>query len=154
MLALNHILAGAAIGSQTENIPVVVGLAIASHLAMDFLPHIDEGTEMTKGGLKPVTKYYLAAMDVFASIFIIVLVLMARPQLHKTPVAIGALAALFIDLVVAVPFYEPWVAKTRPFSYIYDFHDRIHMPLKRFKYSWGIPLQIVFVGICLWFLLK
>ena len=154
MLALNHTLVGAAIGSQIDNIPAVVGLAVASHFVLDFLPHVDQGTELNKDDLKPTIKYFLVGIDIFASLIILVLVLMARPNLNQTAVITGALSALLLDFIFNVPFWESWVKKTSPFSYIYRFHYKIHEPLKKYQYSVGIPLQIVIIILSIWLLLK
>ena len=116
MLALNHTLVGAAIGSQIDNIPAVIVLSVASHFILDFLPHIDQGNEIVKGGIKPVTKYFLAGVDIFAAIFIIILILMARPGLNQSTVITGAITGLIIDIIFNVPFWEPWMKKTKPFS--------------------------------------
>lgn len=39
MLVTNHVLAGAAIGALTRRPGVALGLGVASHLAMDAMPH-------------------------------------------------------------------------------------------------------------------
>lgn len=154
MLALNHTLVGAAIGSQTDNIPAVIGLALASHFVLDFLPHVDPGTEFKKGGLKPIIKYFLAIIDVFAALVIITLILFARPQLNQETMIIGALTALLIDIIFCVPIWEPWVEKTWPLSLIYKFHEDIHKPLQRYQYIIGIPLQLLIIVVSIWLLLK
>lgn len=154
MLALNHTLVGAAIGSQINNIPAVVGLAIASHFVLDFLPHVDPGTEFAEGELKPAIKYFLAGIDVFASVFIIVLILLARPGLNQTAVMVGAVTAILMDIVFNFPLWEKWTKKTWPFSVVSKFHEKIHEPLKKYQYSVGIPLQLVIIALSVWFLLK
>ncbi|MCX6811110.1 MAG: hypothetical protein NT039_00230 [Candidatus Berkelbacteria bacterium] len=154
MLAINHTLVGAAIGSQIDNIPVVVGLAIASHFVLDFLPHVDAGTEIKKGGLRPIVKYFLAMIDIFAALIIITLILFARPHLNREAVIIGALTALLIDIIFCVPIWEPWVEKTWPFSMIYKFHNDIHRPLSKYQYNIGIPLQLAIIAVSIWLLLK
>lgn len=154
MLALNHILVGAAIGSQVDNIPAVIGLSFASHFVLDFLPHIDQGTELSEGGLKPSFKYFLAGIDVFASFIILVLILMARPGLNQVSVIIGALSALLMDVIFNVPFWESWMKKTKPFSYVDWFHSKIHEPFKSYQYSVGIVLQILIIAFSIWLLLK
>lgn len=154
MLALNHILVGAAIGSQTDNLPAVVGLSFASHFVLDFLPHIDQGLEIDGQGLKWVTKYFLAGIDIFASLFIIILILMGRPELHQPPIILGAVTALLVDIIFNVPFWNWWFRKTRPFSVIHNFHEMIHKPLQKYQYSIGIPLQIIIVIMSVWLLLK
>ena len=154
MLALNHTLVGAAIGSQIDNLPAVVGLAIASHFVLDFLPHVDQGTELHRDGLKPMIKYFLVGIDIFASIIILVLVLMARPNLNQAAVITGAVTGLMIDIIFNVPFWESWVKKTKSLSYVYRFHEIIHQPLKKYQYSVGIPLQLVIIILSVWLLLK
>jgi len=154
MLALNHTLVGAAIGSQIDNIPAVIGLAVVSHFVLDFLPHVDQGSEFSREELKPTFKYFLAAIDIFASFLIIILILMARPGLNSIPVITGAITGLLIDLIFNVPFWESWVKKVRPLSYIYYFHNKIQEPLKKYQYSIGIPLQLIIIFTSIWFLIK
>lgn len=154
MLALNHILVGAAIGSQIDNLPAVVGLSIASHFVLDFLPHVDQGLEINGQGLKPVTKYFLAGIDIFASLFIIILILMGRPELHQLSIIVGAVTALLIDIIFNIPFWNLWFRQTWPFSKVHNFHELIHKPLQKYQYSIGIPLQIMIIVLSVWLLLK
>lgn len=154
MLALNHTLVGAGIGSQIDNIPTVIALSVASHFVLDFLPHVDPGTEFAEGELKPAIKYFLAGIDVFASVFIIVLILLARPGLNQTAVMVGAVTAILMDIIFNFPLWEKWTKKTRPFSVVSKFHEKIHEPLKKYQYSIGIPLQLVIIAGSVWFLLK
>lgn len=154
MLALNHTLVGAAIGSQTDNIPVVIGLGVASHFMLDFLPHVDPGTEISGKEMRLATKYFLAGLDVLASLIIIVLALMLRPQLNKTAVITGAVTALAMDIIFNVPFWNSWFRKTRPFSKIHNFHESIQKPLQKYQFSVGIPLQILIIVVSIWLLLK
>lgn len=154
MLALNHTLIGAAIGSQIDNIPAVIGLGVVSHFVLDFLPHVDPGTEINGKEMRPVMKYFLAGLDVLASLIIIVLALMLRPELNKTAVITGAVTALAVDIIFNVPFWMSWFRKTRPFSKIHNFHELIHKPLQKYQYSVGIPLQILIIVVSIWLLLK
>lgn len=154
MLAINHTLVGAAIGSQTDNIPVTVGLCIASHFVLDFLPHVDPGTEINGKEMRFTTKYFLAGIDVLASLIIIFLVLKLRPELNKATVITGVVAALAVDIIFNVPFWMSWFRKTRPFSKIHNFHELIHKPLQKYQFSIGIPLQILIIVVSIWLLLK
>jgi hypothetical protein len=154
MLALNHTLVGAAIGSQINNLPVVVGLGVASHFVLDFLPHVDPGTKFKGKKLRSVIKYFLAGVDVFISLLILILVLMLRPQLNRTTIITGAVTALLMDIIFNVPFWMSWFRSAWPFSKIHQFHELTHKPLKKYQYSLGIPLQIIIVIISLWLLLR
>lgn len=155
MLALNHTLIGAAIGSQIDNnIPAVISLGIASHFVLDFLPHVDPGIEIKGKEIRPVVKYFLAGFDVFISLIIIVLVFVLRPHLNRTVVITGAVTALAMDIIFNVPFWMSWFRKTWPFSKIHYFHELIHKPLQKYQYSVGIPLQILIIVVSIWLLLK
>lgn len=154
MLAIDHTLVGAAIGSQIDNIPAVVGLGIVSHFVLDFLPHVDQGVEIRGKEIRPVVKYFLAGFDIFISLIIIILVLMLRPQLNRTAVITGVVTALSVDIIFNVPFWNLWFRKTRPFSTIHNFHELIHKPLQKHQYNIGIPLQLLIIAVSIWFLLK
>jgi len=154
MIALNHVLLGGAIGANIDNYPAVIGLSVASHFVLDFLPHVDQGTEINGRELKFKLKYFLATLDVLVSSVIIVLILSARPGLNRYLVIIGAFSALLVDLVFNVPFWQQWTKKIQPFKAIDNFHEAIHRPFKKYQYSVGIPLQIIIIIMSLWLLLK
>ena len=154
MIAINHTLAGAAIGSLTDNIPLVIGLSIASHFVLDFIPHIDQGADRNgRERFRPLIKYGLAAFDIFVSLIIIILLIYFKSSLNGWSVFIGAFAALLVDLVFNVPFWEDKVSSIWPLNKIYQFHNRVHEPLKKYEW-WGVPIQIALVIICLWIILR
>lgn len=156
MLALNHTLVGAAIGSQIDNIPAVIGLSVASHFVIDALPHLDQGLEKKDGKdhFKFRTKYLLASIDIALALVMLAFILSFKSGLNKTPIIVGAVSGLSIDIIFNVPLWQKWVKKTWPLSAIARFHELIHQPFKRYQYSVGIPLQIIIVIISLWVLLK
>jgi hypothetical protein len=154
MIAINHTLTGAAIGSVSDNIPLVIVLSIASHFVLDFLPHVDQGADRNeRERFRPLIKYSLAAFDVFISLIIIILLIYFKSSLNGLSVFIGALSALSIDLIFNVPFWEKKVASVWPLNKIYDFHNKLHGPFKKYEW-WGIPIQILLVIICLWVILR
>jgi uncharacterized membrane protein len=155
MLAINHTLVGAAIGSETNNIPVVVGLAVASHFVLDALPHIDQGLEKDGNEIfKFNTKYLLASIDVAVSLVLVALILALRPSLNWIPIVVGAISGLSVDLVFNVPLWENFMKRAPILQSIYRFHEAIQEPLKKYRFIFGIPIQTILAIISLVVLLR
>ncbi len=155
MLALNHVLVGAAIGSETNNIPVIVGLAVASHFILDALPHVDQGLEKNgKDYFKQNTKYFLAAVDIAISLVLIVFILTLKSTLDRSSIIIGAVSGLSIDLIFNIPWWENFMKRTPILKSIYFFHKDIQEPLKKYQFVFGLPLQIIIIVVSIWILLK
>ena len=149
MLATPHLLAGAAIGSLTGNLPLVIILSLISHYSLDLLPHLDSGTLK----LSKKKSYPMVAIDLLVGA-IILYYLATTGKLTQATVWWGAGVATLPDLLDNMPIFSNWLHRYWIFNRIHRFHEIIQEPGKRYQFSWGIATQLLVIGISLWILLR
>lgn len=64
MTILPHVIIGAVVGSYTNNIPIAVAAGVASHFALDSIPHYDH--PISRNNLKSAAAGYWWGSNVFA----------------------------------------------------------------------------------------
>ena len=94
MLVTNHVLAGAAIGALTKRPAVALGLGVASHVAMDVIPHwgLPHGT-----GMDDPEFIRVAYRDGFSGLAAMGLVF-ALAKGRRVPVVAGMVGAALLDV--------------------------------------------------------
>lgn len=155
MLALNHALVGAAIGSQFSSLPTVIVLGLFSHFVLDALPHVDQGIKIK--GKEVFTRrfgYISATVELVIVALILYSIFDFRPNLNWINIVVGAFSAILIDLVYNAPFWGKWMQKRPVLKEIYWFHEVIQEFFVKFQFSLGIPIQIFLIIGSLWLLLK
>lgn len=137
MTATGHALVGAMIAAKFHNPLIALPLALASHFALDMVPHWDSGThwrEKTKNRL-----FYEAALDVVISI--IVSTILYGPIL-------GENNFMYLYLCVFVAQSPDWVMapylilknKFPVFKFAYHIGRNTNKKLDK---PWGIVTQVV-----------
>lgn len=150
MLATPHILTGAVIATQTQNLPATFIIAVLSHYFLDIFPHTDAGTFHKEKYWKQTDKeIVLATLDVILGFAIIFL----KRNLENM-VFVGAFFALMPDVLDNFPLWQDYFRKSKIFSKAYNFHEDIHFRLPNKYWYWGIPMQLVVIGGAIWYLLK
>lgn len=107
MLATNHVLAGALLGSVITSPYLLIPTALASHVVMDLLPH---------WGKFPNDKYYhrVAKIDGILLIILLSLILFLTSNEKRILIFIGAFAALFFDFDKPYEFFFGKYVNHRP----------------------------------------
>ena len=98
MLVTNHVLAGAAIGALSKRPAVALGLGVASHVAMDVIPHWGLAHDNRLGdSLKDPAFLRIAYRDGFAGLAAMGAAFgLARGR--RLPVLAGMVGAALLDL--------------------------------------------------------
>lgn len=145
MLLTFHTLAGAAIASQVQNPLAAWPLALASHFALDLMPHWDFFTNGVH--LNRLVKAAIAG-DVILSLLIGIIFAIKTPGN-----AVNILGACFFaclpDILEAPHFFakhEPWWSAL-DLKIQRKFHHKLTLP-------WGLLMPCVIAGVSLFFLLN
>jgi hypothetical protein len=96
VLVTNHVLAGAAIGALTRRPAVALGLGVASHLAMDVIPHWGlphhlAGRERDEHYLHVARRDGLTGLAAMGTVF-------GLARGRRLPVVAGMVGAALLDL--------------------------------------------------------
>jgi len=152
MIAVAHTLAGSAIASEVESLPIIIILGIVSHFALDALPHLDEAELEKKYNYKAA----LAAgfFDFLISILLVILIIIKVKKLSFLPLLLAVLAATSIDLLDNMPVLSNYLHALPFFKQLHNFHQKIQEPGMKYRFSLGIITQAVVIGISIYFLLK
>ena len=121
MLAVPHMLVGAAVGKTLKRPALALPVAFGSHFLLDALPHLDtHGLFGVAGG--SVTRPE-AAMAIPDFLFGAALVIWLAARLpNRRTILLSALAAILIDLVDNVPPWSGWFRACRIGSWVSAFH--------------------------------
>lgn len=151
MLELPHVIIGATIAAKIGNPALALPLALASHFALDVLPHWNPhlNSELKKHGRVTVRTSTFVAIDGIGSLvagFAIASTVLPNIN-HFVIVILGAFLAVLPDVVEAPHFFLGW-------------HHNLILKLLRFQKSIqtdappaiGITSQIVLVAAALWWL--
>ncbi|OGZ68562.1 MAG: hypothetical protein A3D44_01270 [Candidatus Staskawiczbacteria bacterium RIFCSPHIGHO2_02_FULL_42_22] len=149
MILLAHMLLGAVVGYQIENIPLAIVLAFLCHYFLDLFPHVEYSInnlhdKKWKKSLPDMAKVFL---DFILGLGIIFLVSKNQPLIY-----IGALIAIVPDGLTLISYAFP--------NKVMAAHDYIHTKkIHYFKYKkisnfWRILTQVISVSICILVLLR
>ena len=125
MLAVVHILAGAAVGTLIGSWPVALIVSITLHLAFDALPHVDPGTlkPAQERGSMNMTDFVLVFLDLLVGLGI--LILLQRSGLLMTSVVAGVAGGVLPDLPTGIYNALPFLKQDPVFGWYYRFNRRI-----------------------------
>lgn len=157
-----HLLIGAAVAKATTNsLPVAFLIGFLLHFLLDPLPHTDPGTFFNikeeedlpagEAGRPWPLWIYIFAVSEFILIWLFVIILFKnRPDFGI--IMMGGLGAIFVDVLDNNPlrFMRHWPIIRQ----IHWLHNKLHFELKSNQWYWGLPIQIILIGISLWVLLK
>lgn len=113
MLITNHVLCGALIGLVAPNAAAAFGVGLASHFAMDAVPHYGEPGELNL----PV-----ARTDGLIGLSAMALATISAPRGHRLRVFAGMVGACLPDVDKPAMHFFGFNPVPRP---IQDFHERI-----------------------------
>lgn len=156
MLNTPHLLAGTVIGTHFDW-PVALIIGIASHFALDSIPHADTGTLHCKN--KKVKNYVWTKQD-WSLIKIDLAVAAALGLLvwwksgFSIAIAAGAGGAVLPDIFDNVPWWKYWFRATKVGKMAHKVHSIFQFQLKYKYWYWGVVTQIIIIGGSLWYWLK
>lgn len=153
-----HILVGSALASAaTTNLPIAFLIGFFSHFILDALPHVDPGTFFcSKDPTKKETESWPLWIYIYAILeFVIaslVLFFLFKNKANFEIIVVGGIGGITVDILDNNPlrFMRQWPILRQ----IHWLHQKLHYDLPQDKWYWGLPLQIIIMGVCLWYLLK
>jgi hypothetical protein len=153
MLITCHLLTGAVIASTPVNPFFSLPVSFLSHFVLDAFPHLEATTFSVK---KEGEDYYPSQKEIFYvaldAIFGLLILLFIYLKLKNPFILLGAFLAILPDLIDNMPLWYK-IRKIPGFKQFHQFHDKIHFGLKPKAWIWGIPLQLVLLGVIIWYFL-
>ncbi len=135
MQALNHVAFGTLIAVTVKQPLLVAPLALASHFALDILPHYGEDPRAPRGS----TWYHFRILvDILASLLFVGY---ASSQFndYSGVVMLGSVLAILPD------FFWPLALYMKPSNPFWNFL-RFHKNIQKFESRGGIYLEVVWLG--------
>jgi hypothetical protein len=151
MMATPHMLAGAALGRVLRRPWLAYPAALASHLLLDAVPHIDAHSlfGVERGG--PTRMEAAAAVADFAIGAVLVGALAWRAR--RPTMTIAAFLAIAMDLVEYVPPVGPWFQQWPTAAGFIRFHHAVQHNLTPAQWPLGAATQAAVsalaIGVCL-----
>ena len=145
MMAIPHMVAGAAIGRALRRPWLAYPVAFASHFLLDIVPHIDSHTLFgaDRGG---PTRLEAAAGVTDFLIGALIVGLVCRRQPSRRVMIGSALFAILMDLAEYVPPFGPWFRDWAGAAWLTGFHHRIQHNLTPALWPVGAATQAAVVG--------
>lgn len=155
MIITPHLLAGSALATATTNsIPIAFLIGFFLHFVLDAIPHVDPGTFLNpeRDENKPwPTWLYIYATAEFIFVWLLVIVLFKNKP-NFDIIMMGGLGGIFVDIIDNNPFR--FVRNWPLIKQIHFIHTKLHYDLPAARWYWGLIIQIIVIGISLWYLLK
>ncbi len=172
MISTAHVLIGGAVGmavgAATHSPALALVAGVASHFAMDSIPHLDHPPAPHKNGHLVWTPaiWIFAFVDTgLAAIITFALWYTHFGYPTFSPFLAGALGGVLPDLIDNVPFWNHWFRPLLGFKQFHAFHESTHTFWRRILpmpqeaklptwWLWGIVTQLVAAGLSLVYLWK
>ena len=145
MMAVPHLLVGAAVGKAARRAWIVCPVAFASHFVLDKLPHIDADAVAALIVGHEVRPELPALVDAAAGVALLVWAMRGQPG-RRLMVA-GAICGLLPDLLGFVPPIST-VSHWLPFAAGYDrFHKLCQGDVASRLWPLGVGMQVVVTAV-------
>ncbi len=149
--------------TQATGSPVLGGIAaIASHFAMDMVPHLDHPVDSKHNAdgelIWDAAIWTQVVIDNGLGLAMLIYFWVTQfGYPSATPFIIGGLGGILPDLIDNVPFWKHFLRRLPGFKQLHVFHEWTHdIWQKRFpmtRYAWlGIVTQMIAVGLTVWYL--
>ncbi len=151
MMATPHLLVGAALGRAVQRPWLAYPAALASHLLLDMVPHLDAHSlfGVPRGG--PTRLEAATAVADFAAGSVLVGALAWRAR--RRSMILAALSAVLIDLVEYVPPVGPWFQQWPAAAGLVRLHHAVQHSVTLAHWPLGLVPQLVVagsaIGVCL-----
>lgn len=152
MLGTPHLLVGAAVGKAIPNYWIVFFLSLILHYFFDMLPHIDQDVKDY-----PNTKQILlATTETLFGILILYLILshLDKSLAQLGPSIFGATVSIAPDVLDNATPISKYLHKFTLFKQFHYLHKKIHYRGKGKWWGWGVIVQLIIIGLCVWYLLR
>jgi len=155
MLTTPHVLTGAAVGVATGN-PIAGFIAgLASHIALDAIPHTDPGTwHMGEPYPFPMHAgdWTVGLVDLFVAGYSLLYLAGHAPLLAAGPIA-GVIGGVLPDVIGLSPLFYPPLIKTTFMQRYIAFMKRGERTARPDQWVMGLVTQAVVVVGVVWYLI-
>lgn len=149
MLAVPHMMAGAAIGKVLRRPQLAWPVAFASHFLLDFAPHLDSHALFgVKHGGPTGPETAMAIADMVLGVVLVGMIAARHPQ--RRVILGGALFGILIDLVDNVPPWGIWFRTWPATAWLSQFHHSFQHNVTPAQWPLGVATQVAVMAIALW----
>jgi len=159
MIFTPHIIVGATIGAKTQNLGLIILLALLFHIIMDKIPHWDYTAIKYVNKFKKTKKIkhlfpiiLKSLIDVVSGLLIAFLILWNTDLLSILPfVLLGIFFSVLLDIINTIAYLLPY----KGFAKIsIDFHEKFHdKKIKEGEITFlSLATQIIVILICVFLL--
>ena len=147
MMTAPHMVTGAAIGSMSRRLWLILPIAFVSHFALDFIPHVEASVFFA--GRPYWVMALVAVLSASLGIGLVIWACYRKPK-WKTMCA-GALIGISPDLVDRAFGFDR-VSQWPATAWLFHFHhsSMFHHSLPDSEWRIGLPTQIAVLAIALW----
>ena len=158
MISTSHLLIGAATGAATGNPAGAFFVGVASHFAMDMVPHVDIGTFISpqrKNNLNfNKSEYVEAFADIIIGGAVVLLLIFKSSHFNAVNMFWGAAGGISVDVIDNVPFWSNYTRELPIFKSMHNLHSKLHFNIDSKYWYLGTLTQVLFAGGSLFYLLK
>lgn len=145
MVLMSHTVVGVAAASLFPASPVFAfSVAVASHFALDVIPHwnyvppifIESSDSKKKKWLKT---FSYTGLDLLIGVLLAILFFSKMPQLYPLSFALAVIGAVLPDALFPIGFYKP----IKPLVYLNKLHEKHHIHITDFAFGAIIQLLLI-----------
>jgi hypothetical protein len=153
MMAVPHMLAGAAVGKGLRRPWLAWPVAFLSHFLLDMVPHLDShGMFGVERGGPTLPEAAMGITDFSIGVLLVTRLSWRLPE--RRVVMGGALLAILIDVIEHIPLLGFWFATWGGTRWLYEFHHSCQHNVSRGHYALGLGTQVVVMALALPVLLR
>ncbi|MBP6965291.1 MAG: hypothetical protein KBC96_12900 [Armatimonadetes bacterium] len=153
MMGIPHVLAGAAVACAVKRPVLAVPAALASHLVLDYLPHLDaHGIYGQASGGWTGAELTMGLADLAVAVALIIRLVQRRNDWRL--VILGAVCGVMIDLACNMPPCREWMQSMPVTASFAAFHHNIQHNVPCEQWPLGFSTQSVAVLVALVLLLR
>lgn len=145
MLATTHSIVSAFIVKESPSPAIALPLILVSHYLLDFVPHWDTGTGLTKG-LKTKKKVFFDTLIDLAIGFTLIFVFFQKGKKFSPLLWGGVFLGILPDLLEFPALFLNF--RPFPIKILEKFHNKIH---RKAHLPWGLVAQIVIIFFIIFF---
>ena len=153
MMGIPHVLAGAATACAVKRPALAVPAALASHLVLDYLPHLDtHGIYGQASGGWTKAEFTMGLADAAIAAALIIWLALRRSDWRL--VILGAVCGVIIDLACNMPPCREWMQSMPATATFAAFHHNMQHNVPREQWPLGFGTQIAAIAAALILLLR
>lgn len=150
MLAVPHIVAGAAVGKAVRSPWIALPIAFLSHFALDSIPHLDSHGLFGRNDATTQAEIVAVAIDVTAAAALVLWA--AGRQTGWRLIYAAAFAGILMDVVFNCPLWDKQLGAWQYTAWLSLFHHDVQHNVPQSQWPLGFSTQAVTIAASLWVL--